>query len=113
MTDDSLVPDISFPEMPLLPKITREGLVLLAIETEFCPVVLPRILALFSEHSVTAFTINTLRDERVQCIEIEFAASGDRFAALMLQDVLRLRNVRRARFGFPPHDSGLPIAAKL
>lgn len=113
MTDDPLLPGISFPEAPMLPKITRESLVLLAVETEFCPVVLPRILAIFSERDVTAFTINTQRDERIQCIEIEMAALGERCAAHMLQEVLRLRNVRKARFGFPPQDSGLPIAAKL
>ena len=111
--DDFVPPAVTFPEAPTLPKIAREGLVLLAVETELCPFVLPNVLAIVGDRGVTAFTINARRDGRVQRIEIEMAAPRERGTSLMLQDLRRLRNVRQARFGFPPHESGLPIAAKL
>lgn len=110
---DFVPPGVSFPETPTLPKIAREGLVLLAVETELCPHVLPRVLMIVGERGATAFTIKAHRDGRVQRIDIEMAAPGDRGTSLILQDLRRLINVRQARFGFPPHDSGLPVSAKL
>lgn len=114
MADDDFVPPgLSFPEVPDLPKIVRADLALLCVETELCAFVLPRVLAIVTDRGATAYTISALRDGRVQRIEIEMAAPGERGIASMLLDLRRLRNVRQARFGFPLDDSGLPIAAKL
>lgn len=73
----------------------------------------PALLTIVGERGITAFTINDQRDERVQSSEIELAAPGERVRLLLLQEALRLRNVRKARFGFPLQYSELPIAAKL
>ena len=62
--------------VPLFPKVRREELAMFVIETELCPFVLPRVLAVVREHGAFDLTIDTQSNIRVQQIKIEIAESG-------------------------------------
>ena len=114
MYDEPYLPRISFPEPPVFPQVGRDNIALLAIETEHCPHVMQRVLGAVTDRKILAFTISAAREGRVQRVEIELARPRQELTRALLNDLLRITNVRRARLLVPSERQQTePVAAKL
>ena len=105
---------VVFPPAPEFPKVGREALALLVLETEHCPHVVRRVVGIVITSGALPFTFRLCREDRVQNIEIEFAAMAEKRALSLLHELRRVMSVRRARMLIPAErDAHAPVVAKL
>lgn len=100
---------------PQLPKVSREQLATLCVDTELCPQVLLRVLGLLAARGLIPFTIAARRDEKIQRIEIEIDALPARESLVLLQNLRRIIMVRRAELKGAAEraQASAPLPAKL
>jgi len=89
------------PETAVTPKIVRARIARLLVETEHCRFILPQLLGTLNDHGVAAFGIALERGMYVQTIAFDTAELADKAQLAILRGVLRLKNVRAARFAAP------------
>lgn len=87
---------------------------MLAIETELCPHVVARILAILAARDVVPFTLTLRRTPHCQSIDIEIPALSPGESVVILQNLRRILNIRCARL-LAAGERGLisPLRAKL